>query len=229
MMNISFSNRAFFPHDPTLFSHSLSSSDLLKLDNFVEVASLLPIEMIETNDSDEGIEIKDKIANIQSLSSWIMFRNLEQITDYKLFMYKNLQLLVDSKIIKSNDILNPMCFVFLSSPNVITPFHIDPEHNFLFQVIGTKDVFVNNESLNPIVSPKEISDFYKDELNFRFPILKDEYIPNMNRFTLTPDKGVYIPVTYPHLVNNGNHYSISFSLTFRTEFSEKCRIKNLNL
>ena len=29
-------------------------------------------------------------------------------------------------------------FIFVSSPNAVTPFHMDPEHNILMQLRGTK-------------------------------------------------------------------------------------------
>ena len=33
-------------------------------------------------------------------------------------------------------------FLFLSAPNSVTPVHIDPEHNFLLQIRGQKDMNV---------------------------------------------------------------------------------------
>ena len=30
-------------------------------------------------------------------------------------------------------------FIFISSPNTVTPYHMDPEYNFLLQIRGTKD------------------------------------------------------------------------------------------
>src|SRR5713101_7055234 len=31
-------------------------------------------------------------------------------------------------------------FIFISSPNSVTPYHLDEEHNFLCQIRGTKQV-----------------------------------------------------------------------------------------
>ena len=34
--------------------------------------------------------------------------------------------------------LKPQGFIFVSSPNAVTPYHFDPEHNILLQLRGTK-------------------------------------------------------------------------------------------
>lgn len=40
-------------------------------------------------------------------------------------------------------------------------------------------------------------------------------------FHMTPGDGVYLPVHAPHMVKNGPDVSISFSITFYTEASER--------
>ena len=227
-MKILFENTSFFPLSPSFFSHNLDNLELFSLNTLAEVAGLLPEEMIETNEVDKNINIVAKIRNIQSLSSWIMLRNIEQLNEYNLLMHTLLDVLIGCKIIEREYLLNPMSFVFITSPNVITPIHIDPEHNFLFQIKGYKKVLINNELLMPVISLKEISDFYKDEVKYKLKF-KDEYKTTMTEYSLNSNRGVYIPVTYPHLVENGRNYSISYSLTFRTHFSENHRHKHLSL
>ena len=34
--------------------------------------------------------------------------------------------------------LKPQGFIFVSSPDAVTPYHFDPEHNILLQLRGTK-------------------------------------------------------------------------------------------
>ena len=41
-------------------------------------------------------------------------------------------------------------FIFLSAPGSITPVHIDPEHNFLLQIQGTKTINVGQFSSSDV-------------------------------------------------------------------------------
>lgn len=227
-MEAFFNSTDFFPFSPLMFTHDLGDSELFSLDGLAETALLLPPDMIETNGADQDIPIAERIQNIQNLSSWIMFRNLEQTGHFKELMNTLLKSLERSAIIDCGAIFTPMCFLFLSSPNVFTPFHIDPEHNFLFQIKGSKKLSVSNELMDPIISGAEISDFYKNEVGYELNF-KEEYREKLTACQLRPNIGVYIPATYAHLVENGSDYSVSFSLTFHTNVSREKRIKYLNL
>jgi ribosomal protein L16 Arg81 hydroxylase len=131
-------------------------------------------------------------------------------------------------IIEKDEIINPMSFIFISAPYTKAPFHLDPEHNFLFQIKGNKKFYLNNRLEKKIISDNEISDFYKDEINFELTY-KDDYYQNLKEYNLHSGNGIYVPVTYPHLVNNTNTYSISYSLTFRSKFSIEHRNKYLSI
>ena len=51
-------------------------------------------------------------------------------------------------------------FIFVSSPGAVTPFHIDPEWNFLLQVRGRKIIHVFPADDRSLVSEEELERFY---------------------------------------------------------------------
>ncbi len=166
-----------FPNRPFSFSHRLVGEPLLTIGALLQAAHELPSEMIEYVQSSpqaEGVVSRTSppsrceiIRSIDSSASWMIFRNMEQLARYDSLMTALLQDLADQAPWGPTEILNPMCFVFLSSPRVLTPFHIDPEHNFLFQVEGTKTVLLNDPVKNAILLESEIRSFYADEVGYR--------------------------------------------------------------
>ncbi|HMM78743.1 MAG TPA: hypothetical protein PKC65_01855 [Pyrinomonadaceae bacterium] len=185
--------------------------------------------MIEVVSDHTGIlSISELIDDIKSSSTWMIFRNLEQLPTYKRIMEELLEDLTCELGIAASDCLRPMCFAFVSSPSVRVPLHIDPEHNFLFQVSGSKSVYLNRHEKDPIVSPTQIAAFYADEVGFS---LSDATVDEgkFEKFYMTPSSGVYIPVTSPHYVINDEKVAVSFSVTFRSISSDEHRDRHLRM
>lgn len=114
-------------------------------------------------------------------------------------------------------------FIFLSAPGSMTPSHTDPEHNFLLQVRGTKEMSVGR-----------FPDGRTEQL-----VLEDAVVGGHRNvswepaaqqpFPLGPGDGVYVPPHAPHLVRNGPTASVSLSITFRTATTEQAgRVHALN-
>jgi hypothetical protein len=226
LINLPEGTSELYPNNAFTFSHHLSDDPLLSVNALIEAAEELPPSMIECVSYQAGTPLIDIIKNIKTSSSWLIFRNLEQLSRYEKLMNTIIQALINGGLMKKGDFHDLMCFAFLSSPLVKTPFHIDPEHNFLIQIKGTKIVRINNHQQKPIISNREISDFYKDEVGYILNF-DERYDKRLESFFLNSSTGVYIPVAYPHLVNNGTEMSVSFSVTFRTDMSEKHRLKYL--
>src|SRR5262249_33173022 len=107
-------------------------------------------------------------------------------------------------------------FVFLSSPGSVTPYHIDPEWNFLLQVRGSK---LMNVFPAELLTEPELERFYSGA--HRNLVFRDEYQKRATVFELHPGEGAHVPVTAPHWVKNGPEVSVSFSITFQTRASER--------
>jgi oxalate decarboxylase/phosphoglucose isomerase-like protein (cupin superfamily) len=110
-------------------------------------------------------------------------------------------------------------FIFISSPGAVTPFHMDPKHNFLLQLRGHKTINVFDPEDRGIVSAEEVDRFFGGA--HRNLVFREDYQPRAQVFELRPGLGVHVPVTAPHWVRNGSEVSISFSITFQTRASAR--------
>lgn len=109
--------------------------------------------------------------------------------------------------------------LFAASPHVITPYHIDREHNFLCQVIGEKDVWLWDPDERENLSESEIETFYCGEMEAaRY---KTDLQSRSREFHIRPGDAVYHPPLAPHWVKNGPELSISISIGFNTTALER--------
>ena len=118
-------------------------------------------------------------------------------------------------------------FIFITSPGSVTPYHIDPEHNFLLQVRGGKRVHLYDGRVKSLLTEENLEHFYSDRgRNIPF---RPEFDQHSWVNELRPGDGLHFPVTYPHWVQNLDEVSISFSITFRTNASERqCLVHQMN-
>jgi hypothetical protein len=102
--------------------------------------------------------------------------------------------------------------VFMASPGVTTPYHIDHESNFLFQIRGAKELSLHNPNERDIVPEDQLERFYAGDFEAA------EYRPEMQSrgtmFHLVPGAVVHHPPLAPHWVQNGNNVSVSVSIGF---------------
>jgi hypothetical protein len=116
-----------------------------------------------------------------------------------------------------------VAFIFVSSPNSVTPVHYDIEHSLLMQVSGCKTVSIGRFE-SDAVRRREF-DRYWDGSHGRIENLP----PEVAAYTLTPGRAVYIPPGTPHWVHNGPDISLSVTLTYFTAASiRENRIEDFN-
>jgi hypothetical protein len=104
--------------------------------------------------------------------------------------------------------------IFMASPGIVTPYHIDHESNFLLQVEGEKDVCLFDQDDRDVLTDVEIEKFYAGDAEAA------RYKPSLQEratiYHLTPGLAVHHPPLAPHLVRNGNSVSVSVSIGFCT-------------
>jgi len=108
----------------------------------------------------------------------------------------------------------------VSSPNSITPFHIDPEHNFLLQIRGNKTVHQWSRDDHQTLPASVVEEYVYMDKHRNVEYL-DEFSQRKTTFELQPGDGLHFPVRAPHWVQNGSEPSVSFSITFRSNESER--------
>lgn len=111
-------------------------------------------------------------------------------------------------------------YLFVTAPACNTPMHFDPEHSFLLQLRGVKHVGVAAFDDDGI-RQSELNRYYDgDECDFA---AMEEVAED---FRIDPGVGVYLPSFVPHWVTTEAGVSVSFSIPFYTEFSERAESVN---
>ena len=111
-------------------------------------------------------------------------------------------------------------WIFVTSPNTVTPFHFDKEHNFILQVRGNKRVYVWDHQDTVVASERARDAFHRhhsrDLLTWR-----EEFRERAQVFDLKPGEGAYMPSTSPHMVENGDEPSVTVSFTYYTDSTRR--------
>lgn len=219
---------AAYPETPHLLRHELAHHPLLALDALAALAERLPDRSIEYNRGDlpigvdgkpapTGMTIGETIRHIASSNSWAVLKNVEQVPEYAALLLGLLGELRPQIEARTGAMLRPQAFVFISSPDAVTPYHFDPEHNILLQLVGAKTM-TQFPAGDPAYAPDETHESYHTggprELTWR-----SELAAGGAEFALGPGEAVYVPVMAPHFVRNGPQSSISLSITWRSDWS----------
>jgi hypothetical protein len=226
--------RASFNRAPFLIRHHLADHPLFSLRRLIELANRLPEEKVKYNGADisvatglyegprTGLSIRETIHRIEECRSWMVINNVELDPEYRQLLDRCLDEVqffsepIDPGMIRREG------FIFISSPGSVTPFHMDPEYNFLLQIRGKKRISIWDSKDRSVLSELSLERYFSDvERQIAF---KEEYQRKASVFELTPGRGLHFPVVAPHWVRNGDEVSVSFSITFHTPASERRRI-----
>lgn len=215
-----------FSQVPFLIAHRLSDHPLFSVGSILELSKRLPEQCIEYNAGElpisseqietpmTGLSIDETIRRIEECKSWMVLKYVEQDPAFRDVLETCLEELKPYTEQIAPGMSCPQAFVFLTSPGSVTPYHIDPEHNFLLQIHGWKEIHQYDGRLKSILSEEDLEHFYADKgRNLQYD---EAYEQNSWTFRLNAGLGLHFPVTYPHYVQNGDEVSISFSITFRT-------------
>ncbi len=223
----SFNRRAF------TVKHHLVSHPLLVLPRLIELSRALPATAVEYNagnasisqNPDEtprtGLSVEETLRRIEEECSWLVLKNVQRDPEYKGLLDACLDEIQPFTEAMAPGMTGREAFIFVSSPGSTTPFHIDPEYNFLLQIRGTKFMTVFDRSDRSVLSDEELENYYSGaHRNLEF---KPEYEAKGQTFELAPGTGLHVPVTAPHYVKNGGEVSISLSITFQNPENERRR------
>ncbi|RDC60468.1 hypothetical protein HME9302_01675 [Alteripontixanthobacter maritimus] len=217
-----------YPEQPHILPHALARHDLLTLDALAELAGQLPPMSIEYNRGDlpigvddkpeaTGLSIEDTIRHIAASNSWAVLKNIEQVPQYGGLLHGLLTELQTEIERATGAMLRPQGFVFISSPDAVTPFHFDPEHNILLQLRGSKVM-----TQFPAGDTRFVADEFHEQYHSGGPrelTWNDSFAEHGRPFALRPGEALYVPVMAPHFVRNGADSSVSLSITWRSDWS----------
>jgi len=219
---------AHYPEGPHQLRHALDRHPLLEIEALANLAERLPDASVEYNRGDvpigvdgkpenTGLSIAETIRRVQDANSWAVLKNIEQVPSYQALLLDLLGELKTEIEAKTGPILTPQGFIFISSPDAVTPYHFDPEHNILLQVSGSK-VMTQFKAGDSRFAPDEMHESYHSG-GPRELIWSDDFLVGGQQYTLGPGEAVFVPVMAPHFVRNGPDSSISLSITWRSNWS----------
>jgi len=206
--------------------HALLDHPLLSLEALADLADALPAGAIERHDANQPLLVpggaeelsgppSETVRNIERNGRWMVMWNLEQIDPYKRMMDEILDEALSCLPRREGGMGRRECFLFLSAPHAVTPVHFDPEHNFLLQIRGTKEVDTGRFP-DRAWELRELNRYYDG--GHRNLV---EIPPRSGVFYMKPGDGIYLYPWAPHWVHNGPEVSISLSITFRTGRSQR--------
>jgi hypothetical protein len=218
-----------YPEQPALLSHGLADHPLLQLDALAALAGRIrPID-VEYYPGDtpfgidpltapgNGLSVQETIRRIEECGSWMVLKFVEQDEIFRNFLLEALAPLEEAVGATTGEMLKHRGFVFITSPGSVTPLHFDPEHNILLQVRGTKTMAIFPPDDEHVVPAQEHERFHTG--GHRNLPWRDEFASRGREFDLAPGQAVHVPFMAPHWVRNGPQVSVSFSITWRSEWS----------
>lgn len=219
---------------PFLIHHHLCEHPSFSLDALFALCRRLPREQVQYRvgaipgdanfDSSyeryrEGLRFDDVLAHFEERKAYICIYNPERDAGYRPVLEELL-----AEIAAAIEGLDPVItwystYVFISTRDAVTPYHMDREMNFLLQVRGEKEVMLWDPHDDEIMSSAE-----KDRLLAAFESQRPAYKPSFEakamRYELRPGLGVHHPFIAPHRVHTGPELSVSLAFTFRTQKSD---------
>lgn len=220
---------AAYPDRPAPLTHDLVGHPLLTHGAIAALAERLPADRIEYNPGalplgvrpedtpQSALSIAETIRTIGENGSWMVLKNVERDPAYAALLDEALEPLRAIVEPRTGPMAHREAFLFLTSPGGVTPFHMDPEHNILLQIQGSKTMTVFPTNDPELVPPRQSEAFATG--GHRNLVWEDRFMAKATHVPLDPGDAVLMPVKAPHFVRNGDGVSISFSITWRSERS----------
>ncbi len=221
---------SLYPEQPGIVRHGLARHPMFSLASLAELAARLDPATVEYNRGDlptgvdpeaipdNGLSIAETIRGIETNGSWMVLKFVERDSAYGALLKDTLGELLPVVAPRTGAMHQLEAFIFLSSPHSVTPLHFDPEHNILLQLRGTKTMTVFPQT-DAEIAPSDAHERFYQGLAHRNLPWREAYAARGRAFNLRPGDGMFVPVMAPHWVKNGPEVSISFSVTWRSDWT----------
>src|SRR3954447_4291011 len=175
--------RRDFPLKPFAIRHKLAGHPLLMLPRIAQLAAELPRDLIEYNsgkvaisqdpDAIPSVDLDpvEVVKSIETAGAWMVLKRVENAPEYRALLED--ALLSVARARGFNSLLDAGFeqiegFLFVSSPNSTTPFHLDSEDNFFVQIHGEKFFTIFDTQDPAIVSDGQIDRSMPEHRNLKF-------------------------------------------------------------
>ncbi len=218
-----------YPDAILKLQHKLLNHPLMELDQLVGLSERLPSTVIEHNLGAlpigigqhevpaHSLTVAETIASIENNASWMVLKDIQLDPTYRQLLHDVLAEIRPTVEKNTGKMLNLVGFIFISSPNAVTPFHSDPEYNILLQTRGQKTMTLFS-GFDEDILPPQFHEVYHTG-GPRTVKWNHAWEDKGIAVTLNPGEAVYVPLKWPHYVRNGPEVSISLSVTWRSTWS----------
>jgi hypothetical protein len=225
--------RRLFDKEPFLIKHRLCDHPLLQLPRLIELAQALPEKSVEYNagnvninqDPDKtprtGLSIEETLHQIESRQSWMVLKYVEDDPAYRKLLDECLDQVDALLAIPNLQMSHRHAFIFVSSPDAVTPYHVDFEHNFLLQMRGLKYMTAWNGEDRVVMDELARERMYTG--GHRNLYYDESFAARGQTFELRPGDGLHMPLASPHWVKVGGEVSVSLSITFSSSRGDRIR------
>lgn len=209
--------------------HHLAGHPLFELGRLARLAASLPAGSTEFNGPvapgqdprltpSNGLSAEETVRRIEECQSWMVIKNAEQDPEYKALLDACLDQVAEQTGGVMGGARRRQAFIFVTSPNNVTPFHMDPEYNFLLQIRGSKRMSLFDQKDRRFVSEEDLEMYPGKHRNLPY---RESFEAEATQQHLEPGDSIFVPLFDPHWVQNGPEVSVSFSITWHTDTSEK--------
>jgi ribosomal protein L16 Arg81 hydroxylase len=225
-----------FLKKPFMLQHGLINHPLFDLSKLVELAQSMPRDRIEYNSGKVAIGVKpddvptislapaEVVKTIETANAWMVIKNVEERAEYRALLE---QFVTDANIAagrKPGEFSDLQGFIFVSSANSTTPFHVDAEENILIQIKGDKLFTTFDNDDRSLVSEEALEISPSKHRNQTFD---ESFNLRATLHTMKPGDALHVPYYTPHWVGTGDTYSISMAMTWKTP--EVLRLNKIRL
>ncbi|MFZ0591030.1 MAG: hypothetical protein WAM39_11135 [Bryobacteraceae bacterium] len=208
-----------------LLQHSLCESELFSMPSLMDLAQRLSDipNAVYFNVGQLGVghgwdfckdfSAREALDRIERSDAWMILKSVQREPAYSDVLHSILREVHQASRREYEGLIHrENISIILTSPNRITPYHIDADCNYLLQIHGSKTIHVFDGSDRSVVTPQELERFYLGDVNAA------QYKPALEakakQYNLVPGLGVHVPVTFPHWVQNHDNVSVSASINF---------------
>src|SRR3984957_12883284 len=175
--------RRDFPLRPFAIRHRLARHPLLTLPRIAQLASELPRDLIEYNsgkvaisqdpDAIPSVDLDpvEVVKSIETAGAWMVLKRVENSPEYRALLQDTLLSVARARGFNSladAGFEQLEGFMFVSSPNATTPFHLDSEDNFFVHIHGDKYFTVCDNRDGSVVSDDDVEHALTQHRNVKY-------------------------------------------------------------
>ncbi len=217
--------RQKFLKQPFMLKHSLADHPAFALDKLVELAQAMPRDRIEYASGKVAIGVKPEdvptidlppaevVRSIETASAWMVLKRVDEHPVYRALLEQFVTEANAAAGRKPSEFSDLEGYIFVSSANSTTPFHVDAEENILIQIRGPKLFTTFENSDRSLVTEEDLEISPSVHRNKAY---EDRFAERATLHKMQPGDALHVPYYTPHWVGTGDTWSISMAMTWKT-------------